>query len=141
MNKQKKLIIILILAFSIGAGTFLVSPVNAKGTSAANEVIERLSKRFSLNQNEVKSVFDEIRSEHHEKRIALLKGRLSEMVKNGQITEAQKTELLSLISTNKENMERGEEKQERKSLLRDWAKKNNINLKSIFANYKEGRGK
>ncbi len=102
MKKQHVLIAITMVVAAFGV--LGVARVNAQATTAPKlpTIIELLTQRFGLKQTDVQSVFDNART-------ARMEARLTQLVRDGQITEAQKTAILV-----------------KQKELQNWATQNNI---------------
>jgi hypothetical protein len=114
--KTKILIPTLGLATAIGLGTLGVRAVKADETSSYPPFVQKLVEKFNLNEDEVKTFFEEERQEHQqameqnrEEKQQNQEERLNQAVEDGVITEEQKEAL-----QNKQEEMRQEQEQERK---------------------------
>jgi hypothetical protein len=153
MKKTTKLIApTLALAIMISAGAYGISQANGGYGAGRENLIEKFSKQFNLNQNEVKQIFEKNREEMQAQRQAEIEKRLSEAVSTGEITENQKNLILEKKKEMREYMQnnweefrklsredRQEKMQERHSEIEKWAADNEIPEKYLFS-YGNGRG-
>lgn len=123
-----------------GAGViYAASPTDAEGSSPASALITAIAKRFNLNENDVKQVFDEQRgqmqSHMRQKRQDILHNRLTKAVADGTITQAQadaitakEAEVQSQMHALKDKtpQERQTAIQSLQTALKQWATDNNI---------------
>lgn len=126
-----------VLAFAtLGANTFALAQ---EDVSPDINLVEKISTKFGLDKNEVQKVFDQEKTEMHAKMQVKQEERLSALVKDGKITEAQKTliankqkEMQAKRETNKDNFknltpeERKTQMESKKAELDAWAKENGI---------------
>ena len=93
---RNKKLVIAVVTFTILtlAGTIGVGKILAQDAYNYPPIISKLVERFGLNEDEVKSVFDEARQEHQVQMQAKFGEKLDEAVKNGELTEDQKQAIL-----------------------------------------------
>lgn len=149
---MKKRIALSLGALALVAGTTYlatnkVSAFMGNGNVDENPMVQKLAERFGLNQDELKSFFEEEREAHQEKMQAQFEERLNQAVADGKITEAQKQLILQkheeLRAARQENREEKQEDREtRRAELEAWAKEKGIDMKffSMGGGPKEGRG-
>ena len=92
-NNKKVIISALILGAVALAGAYGISKVSANENGNAfgqNSIIQKLASRFNLNENDVKTVFEENRNEMQNKRQEECENRLSKLADEGKITQEQK---------------------------------------------------
>ena len=107
-----------------------------------------MSDKFHLNKADVQSVFDQHRATQLQNRQQKIDDRLTQAVKDGKITDAQKTLIenkLKELAANRQAEfaklksmtpeERKEERQKQKQALDDWAKQNGINPQYLFPGF------
>ena len=139
---RKKVILPAALGISlIGGILFSAMSVGAQTPSEGTQtIIQRIAQRFNLNETDVQKVFEEQRDEHHAQMKKNLEEKLTQAVKDGKITEVQKTAILnkfSEIKTNKpdfKNMTPDQRKQamdQKKTELENWAKENGLSLETL----------
>ena len=120
-------------------GFFFANNASADSSNPRESIIERIASRFNLNKDDVKSVFDEDRKEREEEMEKRFEERLSQAVKDGKITEDQKSLILAKHEElrkergsdfkDRKNMtpeERRSEAEKHRSEMEAWAKTNNI---------------
>ena len=111
----------------VGAGLISTSAVSAQtNESPFKSLITRIAEKFNLKTEDVQTVFDEHRQERQSQMKAGFEEKLSALVKEGKLTEAQK----KLIMDKKtELMNKKEDlRQQHRAELEKWAKDNNIDL-------------
>jgi hypothetical protein len=123
-NIKKLTILTLGLAALIGVGTLGVKAVSAQDSDYP-PFIEGLSERFGLNQDEVKTFFDEQMEVRHDQMMEAKEDRLGQAVEDGVITEEQKEALL-----NKWEEMRQEREQERQE-MQAWFEENGIDPEAL----------
>ncbi len=104
---MKKVVLIALLA----VGVLVLGTSVAKADEASNypPLLQKLVERFGLNEDEVKQVFDEQRTERQVARQAEREEKLNQAVGDGVITEEQKQALISKHEEMRANRpERGE---------------------------------
>ena len=89
---MKRKVFFPILAAAIIASVFASSNlVSAQDvTSGPNSLVAAIAAKFNLNQSDVQAVFDEERSKHEAEMKTQMEAKLTQAVKDGKITEAQK---------------------------------------------------
>lgn len=115
---------IIIPALALGAllltGVLAVNTIKAEEGDWYPPIVRKLVERFNLNEDEVKTVFDEVREERREGRQARFEERLNEAVEEGTITEEQKNAIL----------EKHAEMQQRREQMREemkaWDEENSL---------------
>src|SRR5688572_20882191 len=113
-------------AAGLGA-TLLVGLAGAQGEGTGT-LADKLSQRFKLNKTEVQQVFDQHRDERRAEREKRYEERLSQAVKDGELTEEQKSKLLAkhkeLVTEMEKNHEEMKSKRsEAQSMSEDERKK------------------
>ncbi len=127
-------------ALSLGsvAGVSAAS-VQADGGNRTAALIEKISSKFNVNQDEVKAVFDEQREENQAARDAELSTKLDQLVSEGKLTAEQKDAIsekrVELMAEREANKESGQDKTDearkaeheiKKAGLETWAEENGI---------------
>ncbi len=139
MNRKKVIIIATVLGVLIMTGAFGAGVVvAANSTTTKKSIVERLSERFNLNAYDVKKVFTEAQEERLQAMRDAREERLAEAVKEGKITEAQKTTILKKVD---KILEKQKELMDLQQELRDWADDNNIDLKILRCSPRRGIGR
>jgi len=119
-----------VMAFTI-LGASLIMPKAALADDDTwadhfNTMIEKLASKFNLNKNEVKSTFEEMRTQRQQERQkemqAQFEARLNQAVKDGKITEDQKAKIMA--KHQEMQKEQGSKRQE----MQTWAEKNGIDM-------------
>lgn len=143
MAIKKSLIVTGVIA-SVGLASLAAIGTVAADTNGNNSLAQAIAKKFNLNQNEVQQVLDEHHSEMEAEHQQKLENRLSQAVKDGKITEEQKTKILAKLDEMKKEREDNKDKvknmseeerkkfmDERRTALESWAKENGIPLTSL----------
>lgn len=155
MNIKKNLLLASAVV-AIGSGALLsTSQVFAQSATTdahpMSSLVQKISQKFGLNEAEVQAVFDETHAEMEAQRKGEHEKRLSQLVTEGKITEAQKQliiakgeELENKMKNSRETMANKTEA-ERKAImdaerkeLQEWANQNGIDLK--YLKFTIGRG-
>lgn len=141
---MKQALLIPVVALTLVGGTLVaVMPAQAQGLIPSRTVLAgRLAERFGLQSSEVEAVMKEVHQEQQQQRQAKLEERLSQAVKNGNLTENKKSAILAKhqellatweagreqfqqMSPNERKLARDKARQE----LEGWANDNGIDLK------------
>lgn len=121
MNK-KILATVLALGVITSVGYFGTSAVLADSDNPMHQtLVSRIAQKFNLKEEDVEAVFEAVRDEKQEEMKAQKEERLSQAVKDGVITESQKS---ALIAKMEEHL--GERRQNREE-MQNWYKEQNIN--------------
>ncbi len=96
-----------------------MSRVSAQ-TSPAQTIIERIAAKFGLKQADVQSVFDVQRDERQAEMQKRFEANLTQAVKDGKITEAQKNAVLA------KHQEMQQEREKERTDWQSWLKANNL---------------
>jgi len=93
---MKSKLILAALSLAVAGGVFWISSSQVSAeTSVSTTIIERLAEKFGLKQADVQTVFDQQRTDRQTEMQARYEDRLTQAVKDGKITEAQKTAILA----------------------------------------------
>lgn len=137
------------------AGLTGLQTVSAQTTAGTTDgptsLIQKIAKKFNLKEADVKAVFDQEHTERKAEMTKQVEDNLTQAVKDGKITEAQKqailtkrSELQAKFEANRDSMkdktedERKAAMEAEKADLEAWAKTNNIS--TDFLRYVMGRG-
>lgn len=140
MNKK---IVLSILGLSLlGLGSFGAIKASAQANNGQYPlIIQKLAEKFGLKQEDIKSVFDQVRTDRVTQMQTKFDDYLSQAVKDGKLTEAQKQLILQkrqeIQAQRQTNMNNH---QNLRSSLSDWAKQNNIPIQYLFGGIGMGRG-
>lgn len=132
----------------IGASAQTPSEYGSNRTS----IVERIATKFGLNQDEVRTVFDEQHSEMEANREIKREEQLQTLVDDGTITEDQKTALQAkqeemkaakeaLKDQNLTHEEMHEQIKQAKDEFKAWAEDQRIDLEAIRPEGGRGQGK
>ena len=140
MTINKKLVVGALIAGTIGlGGVASVSAATTTTDASYSPIVEKIANKFNLNKDEVKKVFDEQHKEREAERQKTLEDKLTQAVKDGKITEDQKTKLLTKLEelhktreANRQNVKEAKQNmrqtmQKERTELEQWAKDNGIN--------------
>lgn len=124
INIKSKLGIAVLTLVSAGAITF--GAVSASAHFGDNsEFTKTLAQKLGVSEDNVKSAVDSIRTEKKAQMQKNFEERLSQAVKDGKITEDQKSKILA------KNKELQTNRQAKKTELEKWSKDNGIDIKYI----------
>lgn len=149
MKKSKRMIFVTaLIAAMLTAGSYTVNQVYAQDTSTQETLVQMIAQKFSLNEAEVQTVFEQYRAKHQQEMQARYEEKLSTAVKEGKLTEAQKN---LLIAKHKEIQaeklarlesikslspsERRSTLQKKKTELKAWAETNGIDLQYLLPGF------
>lgn len=94
--KKQTLAIVLALGVIASVGYFGTSYVLAEDTNPMHDsLITKIAQKFNLKEADVEAVFESVRDEKRDEMKKIREEKLSQAVKDGVITEAQKNTLLS----------------------------------------------
>ncbi len=135
------------------AGAGLVSADALQGSATHQSLVDKIADKFHLNRSEVQAVFDENRVEHQDERQARVQDRLDALVKDGTITQSQKTAIeAKLVSLQQEREssrgkmqemsadERRQHMQQQRADLEAWANDQGLNLRELRGIFMPGHG-
>lgn len=118
---MKSKLILSVLSLALAGGVLWVSvPKASAQTTTPKTIIQRLAEKFGLKQAEVQTVFDQQRTERQTQMQARFEERLTQAVKDGQISEAQKTAIL------KKHQEMQTERNHERTEWQAWLKANGL---------------
>jgi len=131
--KRKILLSILAAGTVLSAATMSISSVRADD-SAYQPIIQRIAERFNLDEAEVEAVFEAVHDERFAQMHDAMDAKLSEAVKDGVITEDQKTAYLA-----KHDENAGERRANRRE-MQTWMEENGINATALHSYLSLGNG-
>ncbi len=153
-NMNKKLLLVLGAITIIGAGALGSSQAFAQESNTqdpVNSLVQKIADKFGLNKDDVQAMFTEHKSEMKANISARQEDRLSNLVSEGKITEAQKTliinkqkELAEKRAANKSSLKDLSREEIRSKMeteraeLEKWATDNGIDKKYLMMG--SGRG-
>lgn len=143
---KKKTIITAGVIAAFGLAILTSSAVYAQGNNQGmTTIVQRIAKKFNLNESDVQAVFDAERDERMAEMNKKFEDRLSSLVSSGKLTEDQKQKVLAkkkeLEASRKSDFEnfknmtdeeRKAEIDKRRTELESWAKENGIDLKNTL---------
>ena len=101
--KQNKLLTAGILSALVLGGGVFATQAFAQSSDSQDGLASKIASRFNLDQNEVKSVIGEYRTEHREEHQKehrqKLEERLGKAVSDGKLTEDQKVKIIEYLSS------------------------------------------
>jgi hypothetical protein len=107
---KKALATIMVLGVIISVGYFAATPVRASDLNSNREtLITRISQKFNLNKSDVEALFDSIHDEHKAEMKAKMEARLAQAVKDGVITETQKSALITKMEEHQDGKKESRE--------------------------------
>lgn len=132
---QKNTLLTVLAITVLGGSMLLASPAYAATNNSSwqdhwDTMIEKMAAKFNLKKDDVKKVFDEVKSEQKKtretEREKQFESMLTQAVKDGKITEDQKYKILA---KHKELVgQKGTKRQE----MQAWAKENNIDVRWLM---------
>jgi Spy/CpxP family protein refolding chaperone len=147
----RRKIILPVLAITIGSAAFFgVSQVSAQSLNGRSELVSMIAQKFNLDQNQVQQVFDQHKDQMHQKMQQKMEDRLTQLVKDGKLTEAQKQAVITKMAEEKNNFnpdsfkdltpqQRKEKMDQHRTEMENWAKTQGIDL-SLIMPFRMGRG-
>jgi ribosomal protein L19E len=97
--KVKKPLVIAGAVSSIGLASILgvgaVSAATSNTANGGNTLVDKIASTFHLNKDDVQKVFDQNRADHEAQANANVESELTQLVKDGKITDAQKSAILA----------------------------------------------
>jgi cell division protein FtsN len=132
--RKKLLIPTLGLAALIGTGIVGTSIVKADSFNPNSPIVQKLVERFGLNEDEVVSTFEELRTEHQEMIRRTKEEKLNQAVNDGVITEEQKQALLAKWEEMKA------EKEQHREEMENWFDEQGIDREALMQYGGFGRG-
>jgi hypothetical protein len=128
---------------ALTAGIVSAATTDSSGTDGMSSLVDKIATKFNLNKEEVKAVFDEDRASHQVEHAAKMEERLTQAVKDGKLTEDQKSKILAKLQELKDNRpdpsemkgktraERREAMEKHHAELETWAKENDIPMEYL----------
>jgi len=152
---SNKIILPLVAIAVLGFGVFTAKSVFAQQDAASfggsrSSLIQRISARFGLNEEDVKAVFDEDRQEHQQEMQSVYEEKLSQYVSENKITAEQKQLILAkheeLMSRRQSNAdltaeERRAQMEQERAELKSWAEDNGIDIPVLGGFGMDGHGR
>lgn len=125
MNK-KTLAVVLALGVIASVGYFGTSTVLAEDNNPIHQnLVSKIAQKFNLKETDVQAVFDAVRDEKRDEMKKLKEEKLSQAVKDGVITEAQKTLILAKMDEKIENRKANREE------MQKWFSDNGIDQQKL----------
>lgn len=157
MNRNKILLSATVSAVVIGGillgSTRAIATESRSATTPMVSLVQKIADKFGLNTNEVQAVFDQSREERQATRQAEYETKLSQLVTDGKITEAQKQLILTKhkeMETNRETeqsamkdktvAERRTAMEAKRTELQAWATQNGIDASYLMLGYGKRHG-
>lgn len=158
---SKKMLIPMAALAIVGAGVYGAAKVSAatdtSGTNPQSSLVQKIADTFHLDKSKVQAVFDEDRTAREAERETQYEARLTQAVKDGQLTEAQKALVLAkhkeLEAARKTAMDAAKSSDQatsqadrkaamdkQKADIDAWAKANNIDAKWLMGGGMGGHG-
>ncbi len=157
MNNNKILLSATVSAVVIGGillgSTRALAQESTSTTNPMTSLVQKIADKFGLNKDEVQAVFDQSREERQASRQAEYETRLSQLVTDGKITEAQKQLILTKhkeMQANRESemttlkdmsaSQRRTAMETRRNELETWATQNGIDSQYVLPGEAHGFG-
>ncbi len=143
---SKKMLIPMAAVAIIGAGAYGATKASADSSSSnpRDTLIQKLADKFKVDKSEVKAVFDEDMKARQADREADYEAKLTQAVKDGKLTSAQKDLVLAehkkladkmraeMENTSATREEHRDAMEKIRTEATDWAKANNIDAKWLI---------
>jgi hypothetical protein len=139
---SKRVILPMAAVAVIAAALVGVTAVSAaSSTNPQESLVQKIADTFHLDKSKVQAVFDEHRTQMQAQRNTKYADRLTQAVKDGQLTEDQKTKILAEQKTLQAKMDalRDQTPEQRRTAMQQirtevqtWAKDNNIDAKWLM---------
>lgn len=132
-----KILVPVVTLSLVGASILSVGQVYAQSHGSPT-LVQAIAQKFGLNQSQVQSVFDQYKQQRQANVQQRLNDRLTKLVQNGKITDAQKTAILAEVAKLKseynaqsfKNMTLAQRKQafqKEQAEIDSWSKSHGIN--------------
>ncbi len=139
MKYSKTLIVASAITGAVGIAGISTTAMAATSNSDYPPIVQKLADKFHLNPMDVQQVFKDEQATHNKDRQQKLEDKLTAAVKDGKLTEDQKTKLLAKLDSLKSefktenHQDRMANHQKLHDELEAWAKDNGItNLDTIL---------
>lgn len=144
-NKQTLAATALVGITGLGAISATAAAHDTPGGQEHPVIINKLAETFNLDEDKVNEVFRQEHQARHEERQQKLNDRLDQAVKDGKITEEQRTKLLTKMAEMRESHEegrheRGADRRQHMEEVKQWAQDNGIDLESLELGHRPGSG-
>jgi len=147
---NKKILTPVLIAGLVAISLFGVKEISAQGGWGDYQtLVQKIAQKFGLKEADVQSVFDEVQKDRQTQMQTKYEDKLTQDVKDGKITEAQKQLILtkhkeiqnkrSADKTDWKNLtpdQRKAKMDQEKTDLENWAKQNGIDISYVWG----GRG-
>ena len=153
MNLSKRYLLPIAAVAVVATATIGAATVSAATGNQPGSLAQKLAGAFHLDATKVQTVIDQNRDEHHASMQAKMdqryEDRLTKAVKEGKITDAQKTALIAEQKKLTAELAAGKDMSptERRDLLKKvkdeattWAKQNNLDVKWLLPGRAVGMG-
>ncbi|NTU72782.1 hypothetical protein HGB07_01240 [Candidatus Roizmanbacteria bacterium] len=151
---NKVIVPALVVLTIVGIGVFGATQTSAQTNSGFTSLVEQIATKFGLKQSDVQAVFDQHRQDRQTQMETQFEAKLSQDVKDGKITEAQKQLIIAKhkeLAVNRQKYkeslksmtadQRKTTREKEKNDLETWAKQNNIDLKYLYGGLGNGFGR
>lgn len=130
MNKK---IIVSVLTLALVGSAIMAVRTSAQGIFSGDSFISILAEKFGKSEDEVKTIFDQVRNERQAEMQTQQEERLTQAVADGNLTEDQK----QLILTKKAELQQQRQvdrkmRDAHQQELKTWANDNGINPQYLF---------
>ena len=142
MNKK---IVVTVLTLALASSALVASRTSAQGILGGDSFISTLAQKFGKSEEEVRTVFDEVRDQRRAEMQTRQAEKLDQAVTDGNLTEDQKQMILDKkAELQAERQDDGENRQAHQQELKTWAEENGIDTQYLFGfgpgNKATGRG-
>lgn len=89
----------------LGTGGMAMAASNTSNTGGESNLVDKIASTFNLDKSKVQSLFDQDRQEREAERDQQVAADLTQLVKDGKLTEAQKSAITAKRAELKQQME------------------------------------
>lgn len=139
-----------VTGFGIASSSALAQ--ETEGKNPMSSLVQKITQKFNLNQDEVQAVFDEDRQEHQAAMQAQFMSKLDQAVAEGKLTSTQRDLIMAKreeLQANREaskdslkdltEAERRTKMKAERAVLQTWAEENGIDLTYLMMGHPGGR--
>lgn len=111
--KHKFIVPVMAIATLATVGTLWASSAQVKAADGQASVVEKLAEKLGIENEKVQTAYDEVRQERRTEMQAAKDAKLDEAVKDGVITESQKTALIEKRNEMRQQMSKQREEMQK----------------------------
>ncbi len=126
---KKSSLMVALAALVTGATIGVAGLQSVSAASSNSNFVESLANKLGVSQEKVKSAFDQTKTEREQERQKKLEENLTQAVKDGKITEAQKSTIVAKLAEVKKQQDEMEKASED---LRNYIDDQNLDIENIL---------